>query len=854
MFRIAIKTLRRRKGGFLATLLALFVGAVIVQGCGALLETGIVADVAPQRLAAAPVVVTGNQNYPGSPVGDDTDAMTERVLLNQNLVAAVAKIPGVTSAVPDVSVPITSANGQDLAGSGLAWSTAPLSPYQLTSGAAPASSGDVVVDSGTASKLGLHPGSALALGVRGNPENFQVSGIVQSANASNPALFFTDSEATALFDRPGKIDDIAVLAAPGTDASALADKVQAVVGSLGAQALYGDQRGRAEFPDSIAGSQNLIPLSAAFGGLATMVAIFVVGSIVGLLMQQRRREMALMRTVGLTPGQLRRMVMVETAVIAVLAAALSIYPGVAFGRIMYSFLVNQGLIPGVMVYTENFIPKLVGFGVTLVASLAAAFISSRRVSKVRPTEALAEATLQTRWVSPIRIILAVLFLGGAFALAIVTATVMTGPVAASTSTPAAMLWAVGVALVAPGLCRWIAALLNWPIRSFTGLSGRLAMLNARVRKVRLAAAVTPIMLVTGLATALIYLQTSQDAAANQMFVNSLKADAVVSSTTSALPPSLVDQLANLPQVSGVSASASSEGHIETQLGPGEDEDGNQVQSRVEPTTIALQGVTGSGAPQVLNDKLVQGDYANLTGNSIVLPTDMLSSTVKGVGSTVTLRWGDGEASTMTVVGTFTPPRGFDTALVPVTALLAHTTTGELPQILVKGKAGVSSADLTAALHTATAGLSGAVVADRATATAQYAQSDSTNRVASYLLAAVVVGYAVIALINSLIVATVERRREFALQRLIGSTRGQVMRMMSVEALITALVGIVLGIVVAAGSLVPFGIALDGQVLPSGPGWIFAVILIAAVGLTFLTILFPTSVALRTAPVEAASPR
>jgi putative ABC transport system permease protein len=851
MLRLAFKTLRRRKGGFLASLIAMFVGAVIVQGCGGLLETGILSHVKAERLAAAPVVVTGNQDYPGHAVGSDTEPMTERVLLNANLVGVVAGVPGVTAAVPDFSVPVTSVNDQPVTAFGHGWSTARLSPYQLVAGTAPTGSRDVVVDSATASRLGLRPGARLTAAVRGTPQDFQVSGIAQSQTATQPALLFSDDEATRLYDRPGKIDDIAVFAAPNTDGQALADRINAAVAGDSAQALYGDDRGVAEFPDAISGSQNLIPLSAAFGGLATLVALFVVGSIVSLLMQQRRREMALMRTVGLTPGQLRRMVMVETFLIGLIAAALSLLPGTWFGHIMYGVLVDQGLIPNVMIFSQGFIPRLAGFGVTLIAALAAAFIASRRVSRVRPTEALAEATLQTRWLSPIRAILAFICLAGASALAIVTSLVMTGPIAASTSTPAAMLWAVGIALVAPGLCRWLAALLRWPVSWFTGLSGRLAMLNASVRKVRLAAAVTPIMLVTGLATALIYLQTSQDATARQMFTDSLKADAVVTSQAGALPPSLVDRLGALPQVAGASASVSSEGRLETQLGPGEDQSGHQVSQRVSPTRIQLQGVTASGATQTIADAAVQGDYANLTGDSIVLPTDVLDSSGKHVGDQVTLRWGDGQANTMRIVGSFNPPRGFDYALVPADALLPHTTTGTLPQILVKAKPGVSVADLSTALANATNGVSGVVVADRAAASAAYAQADNTNRVASYLLAAVVIGYAVIALINSLIVATAERRREFALQRLIGSTRGQVMRMMSVEALVTALVGIVLGTGVAAGALVPFGLALDGSALPSGPAWIYLLIVVFAVALTFLTILFPTSVALRALPVEAA---
>ncbi|WP_167828755.1 FtsX-like permease family protein [Streptomyces sp. MZ04] len=851
MLRLALKTLRYRKGGFFASLIALFVGAVVVQSCGGLLETGIRANVKAERLAAAPVVVTGSQDYPDHAVGTATDPMTERVLLDEDLVDAVAKVPGVAKAVPDVSVPITALAGRPADASGHGWSSAALSPYKLVAGAKPAASGQVVVDSTTAKKLGLRPGERLKASVRGNPQVFQVSGIAESRTASEAALLFSDDEATRLYDRPGKIDDIGVLAAPGTDPAKLADAVGDAVGDRGAQVLHGNDRGVAEFPDAIAGKQNLIPTAGAFGGLATMVAIFVVGSTVGMLMQQRRREMALLRTTGVTPGQLRRMVMAETFVIALLAAGLSILPGRFFGRFMYDILVDQDLIPGEMIFSQGLIPRLAGFGATLFAALAAAFIASRRVSKVRPTEAMAEATLQTRWISPIRMVLAFLFLGGATALAIVTASVMTGPIAASTAGPAAMLWAVGIALVAPGLCRWLAAALRWPVGWFTGLPGRMAMLNASVRKVRLASAVIPIMLATGLATALIYLQTSQEAASSRVFAEGLKADAVVSSQNGALPPSLVDTLSGLPQVAGASASVSGGARLEKVLGPGEDDNDNMVKRRVEPSRIDLQGVTASGARQTIARPTVRGDYGRLTGDSIVLPTEVLKDEGKKVGDRVRLRWGNGDVTMMKVVGSFSPPRGFEYAMVPAAELLPRTTTGELPQILVKAKPGVSSSDLEAALLKAAGDVPGVVVADRTEATAAHEAGDETGRVASYLLAAVVVGYAVIALINSLIVATAERRGEFALQRLIGSTRGQVMWMMSVEALVTALVGIVLGTAAAAGSLVPFGVALDGSVLPSGPGWIYLTIVGTAVALTFATILFPAWAALRARPVEAA---
>ena len=63
MLRVALRTLRFRKGAFVATFLAMTFGAVIVLACGGLMETGIRTELPAQRLAAAPLVVTGGQTY-----------------------------------------------------------------------------------------------------------------------------------------------------------------------------------------------------------------------------------------------------------------------------------------------------------------------------------------------------------------------------------------------------------------------------------------------------------------------------------------------------------------------------------------------------------------------------------------------------------------------------------------------------------------------------------------------------------------------------------------------------------------------------------------------------------------------
>ncbi|MER7850338.1 FtsX-like permease family protein [Kitasatospora sp. NPDC096077] len=86
-------------------------------------------------------------------------------------------------------------------------------------------------------------------------------------------------------------------------------------------------------------------------------------------------------------------------------------------------------------------------------------------------------------------------------------------------------------------------------------------------------------------------------------------------------------------------------------------------------------------------------------------------------------------------------------------------------------------------------------------------------------------FAAVSTVNTLIALTAERRREFALLRLVGATRRQLLRMLSVEAALTTAVGVLLGAAVAGAAGGAFSRAVTGSVLPVVPGaacgWVVA---------------------------------
>lgn len=744
MFGLAVRTLRYRKGAFVAAFVAMVLGAAIVMACGGLMETGIRTAVPPRELAGADVVVAGEQRY-DVPGDDEVAVLPERVRLDDDLVATVSAVDGVASA-----------EGRIL-------------------------------------------------------------------DAPAPA---------------GTVDAIAVVSEPGVATGELSERIGAALDGTAATTLTGDDRGLAEVLDARASSEDLISLAGVFGGWATMVSVFGVASMLALSIQQRGRELALLRAVGATPGQLRRMVLGETLVLWFVSTALALVPGRYLGEFLFERMADAGVVPAGIEFRLGWIPVVAAVGATLVAAIGGALIAGRRAAAVRPTQALTEAALDTRTMSRWRWLFGLLALSGGIALGVVTVTVMSGPLTTSTAGPAVILWAIGMALLSPVLTRGLTALLQWPVRALGGTSGHLAVLNARGRTARTAAVVTPIIMLTGIATGTLYLQSTEDAANRDAFARGLVADAVVTSDRP-VDAGLVDRVADLPGVAGASALVRSTGFVEAP------HDGSQSDEG-----WTLQGVTAAGAAATTPVTTVDGALTDLTGATVAVQDDHARSLGVGLGDELTLRLGDGAAATVRVVATFDAADDYDTLLLPAGLLAAHTTTGGVHEILVAAEGDPDAVvDEVEQLAAATPGLA---VAGREALFDDYGNQQNTLAFANYTIVIMIVAYAAISVINVLSASTGARRREFGLQRLTGATRGQVMRMVGAEGVLVAAVGIVLGTLASAATLVPYSLARADSLTPSGSPLVYLGVVAVALGLTMAATLLPARQVLRQRAAQAAT--
>lgn len=815
-------TIRYRKGPFVGMFVAVLCAAALVTALGVLLESGLRSGVPPQRYAGAPVVVGAQQSIP---VEEDIDQpYSERVPVPADLVNKVAAVPGVAKAIGDVTVRVT-IGGQPVAGHG--WNAAALTPFSLRAGAAPRENG-VVLDRDLAARAGIAVGDQVDIAIGAVPRKFTVTGITREALGRESTLFFTDAQARELYGRSKQFDTIGVFLAPGADADAVADRIAAALPEV---AVYtGDARGDAEFLDVGQVRSQLIVLSLAFAGTAIMIAMLVVASTLALSVQQRRREIALLRAVAATPRQVHRMIGAEILLVAGSAAVLGGVAGygVAFG--LRAAFASIGMLPADFGLAWSPLPAAAAVLLCVVTARGAGWLAARRVAKIQPIEALQESAVDAAPIGQVRVII------GRIALVLgtcgsVVPVFLPGEAAVAGAASSALLMVVGVALLGPRLVEVTIRLIGRPLRSASPVGGYLAVANVTASARRLAVAVTPLVLAVTMASVQLFTQTTIAAEAEDQADKGVVADFVVTAP-SGLAPSVTQQVASAAGVSAVTPIVRSQVFVK-----------HLTAGNWEVSAFAAQGLSPSGLDRTLDLQPREGRLSDLQGETVALSTMAAETLGVGVGDTVELHLGDGTTMHPRVVATYGRGLGFGDLTLPHDVLAAHTTTRLDQSILV-------AASDAAVAQRSLAALPGLSVTDRqGLAAAGQAQRDTetwTNLIGLF----VILGYVAIAVVNTLVMATAARSREFALLRLVGTATRQVRRMTRIESLIVVGIALVVGSLAALPPLVGVSIGMTESPFPTvAPVTYLAIVGVTAV-LGLLAIGIPTRLALRTRPVNA----
>ncbi|WP_246336324.1 ABC transporter permease [Flexivirga oryzae] len=822
MLLLALSSLRRRKAAVVGAFLALFSAAAMVCSCGALLETGIHGTVAPQRYAGAPVVVTADQQVHWTKVKHKhgktktktkSKALADRAWLAPSVGVRLNRISDAI-VVPDRTFPaeIFIGTGRFIPGEGGRtvghnWAAAQLTPYHLVAGRPPTKPRQVVVDAGLAHATGLDVGSTTGIQSTGAPGEYVVVGIAQPRNpvTDESAIFFSDVEAKTLAAHGGSVSAYGVF-------GVRPDRVRSALQGTAAQVATGDDRGTAEFPEATAARARLTSMGGAMGGTAVLVAGLVLVGIFSLSVQQRHRELALLRAVGATPRQVRRLIGREALVLGLAAATPGALLGLPLAAAIRAEFVSAGAVPGTVTLTRGPLPVMGAVLVTVLAAVVAARISARRISRIRPVEALAESAVERGRVGTVRVTAGLLCAAGAGAVSAVLTHLHTEPAATPVTYLAVLLWLFAAGLLGPILARAAVAVLGVPAH-LSPVGGYLAVQNSRLRSRRLAAVMTPLALLIGMTSTILFVPATLTSAARSQLGAGLHADRVVASSGPGVADRVVDRLR---RTAGVSAAVPV---TRSTIWVGRDK-------------RSAEGIGRHGVDQVMDPDVTSGSLAALRPGTIAMSDRAADG--RHLGDIVRVTLGDGTKATYRLVATYRRGLAFGDTLLPFTTLRRHQDDPLATAVLVRGAVDPTIVRDTPGLRVETGAAYLRSVDDRGWG----------NAAVDFVFVVLIVVFSSIATINTLALATMARSRELSLLRLVGATIRQVRGLLRWELAFVLALAAAVGGGAAYVVLCGFSTGMTGSSTPTIEPVVLCLLLLGAVATAAVATFVPAAILLR----------
>ena len=848
MIRVALKGLLGRKLRTALTAIAIVLGVAMVAGTFMLTDSidkafnSIFNDVRKGSNA----VISGKTAFDIS-----TDAGSTAPTLDDSLLGTVRGLPDVAAADGSVDgqAQLIGKNGKAIVyggapnlGFSIANGASRFNPLKLVEGSWP-KRGDVVIDESTAKKEHFKIGQPVGVQAEGPARRLSISGFVRFGSVSTiggaTLSGFDLPTAQELFDKPGRLDEIAVAAKPGIADEQLVSEVQGVLPPT-AQVKTASQQAKDDASETNGFISFLRGFLLAFGGIALFVGSFVIANSLSITIAQRTREFATLRTVGASRRQILTSIMIEALVMGVLASLVGLAFGVALAKGLFALfdavgftLPNSGLI---LTGTAVAIALAAGILVTLVASLRPAL----RATRVPPLAAVREgATLpKSRF--------AFLRLPGSILLTVLGFAALSwslfGP---GLSTTSLLIWMgvgalmifLGVALLAERLVRPLASLLGWPAAKLGGAAGVLARENTQRNPQRTASTASALMIGLALVTLVTLLAagiiTTFKSAVDDLWKN---ADYAVTAQNnfSPIPVSVAAEAAKAPGVDAVGS---------VRAGQAKAFGSVFNATAVDPPAARVFSLDWEdGSDAVL---------ARLGNDGAFVDKGFADDHGLKVGSSFRETFPNGESAPFRVLGIFKPPTG-GSPFGPVT-IAANTWDrfNDQPQNLysfVIMKGGETDANK-AALDRSLREFPNAKVQTRQEFVDNQISGLSSVLNILYVLLALSVLVSFFGIVNTLVLTVFERTREIGMLRAVGMTRRQVRRMIRNESVITSAIGGALGILlgIALGGLLVARVDFIDFTLPVAQLIVFAV---AAIFVGVIAAIFPARRAARLNVLEA----
>ena len=837
MFKAAWKSLMGRKLRLLMSTFAIVLGVAFVAGSLIFTDTLSRSFDAIFASSVGDVVVR-----PEGGTADDGTPTTKT--MPASLVDRLAEVDGAARAdgnVSSFSVFVVGTNdkvvgGQGAPGIGLNWNDAPaangLEGLEIVDGRAPTAEGEIALDEGTAETAGYEVGDQVHL-VTSTRQALLTPTLVGiatfadggSTNGATLTIFDTKTAQDLFLDGKDAFND-AWVTADGVSQEELRDDVARVLPD-GYEAVTGDAAADEAASDLMKAISFISTFLLIFAGISLVVGSFLIVNTFSILVAQRSRELALLRALGASRRQVTRSVLFEALVLGFAGSTIGLGLGVLLAMGIRALFATFGLdLSGQSLIFE---PRtaVAAYVVGILVTVAAAYIPARRSAKIPPVAALRddvampESALHWRLVVGAVLIVA----GGAGMLSGLYADVPRPGWWVGGGILAVLL---GVAAAAPVISRPVVATATALYRRVYGTVGNLAGQNSLRNPRRTAATASALMIGLALVTTMSILGSSAKASVDKTIEENFYGDLVVSNVIGMpFSPSIADDIKTVSGVDVVSRMRFANMSF----------DGGNSLAGIEPGTLQ----------KVAAVPMVSGSLDDLRDGTVVVDEGAAKDKHLTVGDEVEIDFPTGKES-LEVVGVYgdNDPVLWTSYATTLNTLAKAGYPPADSYLLITVDDGADPAAVQTAVEEQTAELPTVTVKDQAGFAEEQRAPIDQMLLLIYALLGLALVIAVLGIVNTLALSVIERTREVGLLRAIGLGRGQLRRMIRLEAIVIAVLGAVLGV----GMGLVFGLALmtsladDGLEVVKVPFGQLALYVVAAGLVGVLAAVFPARRAAR----------
>ena len=278
----------------------------------------------------------------------------------------------------------------------------PFAGLDLSAGTAPTADDQIVIPEHTAAALSLKVGDTVRVraGFSAGDRTLTVVGTTHTNTISMgvPASYVTDGGFSAIFGTTASGKFIVATSAADTDSNAnppsatqdewVATANSALSGVSGVSVTSVHKAIQDDLNQARLGASMTMGIMLIFPAIAALVASIVVSSTFRVVLTQRTRELALLRTLGATRRQVRSLVTREALAIGAISSAIGVAAGWLIGALAEAGTGLASSVRAALAGASIWQLGLTWVGATLFTTLVGVF-PARAASRVAPVAALA---------------------------------------------------------------------------------------------------------------------------------------------------------------------------------------------------------------------------------------------------------------------------------------------------------------------------------------------------------------------------------------------------------------------------------------------------------------------------------